>query len=272
MDPTACTIDLRNSTIFEGRRLVGEFARKPIGAENTHPGANHDTTSEYGALTMQWKPLPDHPRLIDGVGLWFERLTNARSDGDPMLFLDRDGVIVEEVEYLRRPADVRLLKSASSAIRAANQRNICVALVTNQSGIGRGLLTWADFANVQNKILGELAAAGARIDLVLACAYHSSGKGVFCVDEHPWRKPNSGMIQAAVATLAANPIRSLIVGDRITDLLAGRGAGVGCGLLVKTGYGSGEAKRLSSICLEPMRVDVAEDVGSIDAWLSAQLV
>lgn len=208
------------------------------------------------------------PRLIDGVGLWFERLSGARSNGGPMLLLDRDGVVVEEVGYLRRAEDVRMVTSAASAIRAANALNVRVALVTNQSGIGRGLYSWHDFDLVQGRIISQLALAGAHIDVVLACAYHSSAIGELACEDHPWRKPNSGMVKAAADSLGADLARSMIVGDRLSDLRAGRGAGVGHGLVVKTGYGGAEAARLSPECFKPMSVEFADDISAIEGWLT----
>ena len=210
------------------------------------------------------------PRLIDGVGVWLEHLTGARSGGDPILFLDRDGVIVQEVGYLRSVEDVRLVEAAPAAIRMANSLSIRTVIVTKQSGIGRGLYSWRDFEVVQEKVLGDLARAGGYVDVVAACAYHALGKGKLAHDNHMWRKPNSGMISGVAALMEANLAQSLIVGDRLSDLLAGQRAGVGRGLLVRTGYGTREATLLSPESLKPMSVEISDDIAGVKGWLSEQ--
>ncbi len=120
-------------------------------------------------------------RLIDGVALWCEALTSRVSNGRPALFCDRDGVIVEEVGYLAKPEDVRLIPAAVSLIRAANEREVRVVVVTNQSGIGRGYFGWADFSAVQDRIIMELARLSAGIDW-------SSPAGITRMAVAPWRR------------------------------------------------------------------------------------
>lgn len=205
-------------------------------------------------------------RLIDGLGLWFEDRTSARSDGNPAVFLDRDGVIVEETGYLKRAEDVRLIDGVSLAIRAANRSGLRVVIVTNQSGIGRQYYSWREFDLVQEALHRKLALCGAHVDLVLACAYHASASESFRTASHPWRKPNPGMIWKAAEYLKADLSRSILVGDRLTDLLAGQKAGIRNGILVQTGYGAGEMAKLSSVQWEPMNVYQARNLGSVPPW------
>lgn len=178
--------------------------------------------------------------LID-PGLWAETRTHRR--GGPALFLDRDGVIVAEVNYLRRIEDVQLTEGAASLIAAANQRGIAVVMVTNQAGVGRGIYGWADFSAVQDEIYSFLALEGARIDAVFACGYHEKGQPPLDAPDHPWRKPNPGMIRTAAEALSLDLARSWIVGDRASDLAAGSSAGLAGGALVETGYGSEREER-----------------------------
>lgn len=206
-------------------------------------------------------------RLIDGVGLWFEDRTSARSDGNPAIFLDRDGVIIEETGYLNQPEDVQLINGVSRAIRAANRSGLRVVIVTNQSGIGRQYYTWRDFDLVQQALHRELAASNAYVDLVLACAYHASASERFRSESHPWRKPNPGMIRKAAAHLNADLSRSIIVGDRLTDLLAGQRAGICNAVIVQTGYGVEETAKLSSVQWEPMKIHRAKSLATIPPWL-----
>lgn len=117
-----------------------------------------------------------------------------------------------------------------------NKAGIPVILVTNQAGVGRGYYTWYEFEAVQVLIEAELAKAGARLDGVLACAYHPEGRDPFARD-HPFRKPNPGMVLDAQSTLNLALGQSWIIGDKSLDLEAGRNAGVGHLVLVRTGYG-----------------------------------
>src|SRR5271169_1443065 len=95
----------------------------------------------------------DHP--LNSEGVWCEILTPT-ARGRPALFLDRDGAIVEETEYLRRVEDVIMIKGAAQVIAAANKRGVAVVMVTNQAGIGRGYYGWAEFKAVQNVIISAL--------------------------------------------------------------------------------------------------------------------
>jgi D-glycero-D-manno-heptose 1,7-bisphosphate phosphatase len=208
-------------------------------------------------------------RLIDGAALWCERLTARASNGRPALFCDRDGVIVEEVGYLGKPDDVSVIPAAVSLIRAANDRGIRVVVVTNQSGIGRGYYGWADFAAVQDRIVEELARSGAEIDLVVASAHHEEGRGPFASEGHEWRKPGPGMILLAREKLDVGLPGSLIVGDKLSDLQAGQAAGIGNGLLVRTGHGESAAKDFSRASFDRMKVEIASDAAGALPWLTS---
>ncbi len=213
-------------------------------------------------------PFPDS-RLIDGVALWCEAITSRVSDGRPALFCDRDGVIVEEVGYLGKPEDVRIIPSAASLIRAANDRGIRVVVVTNQSGIGRGYYGWADFNAVQDRIVTELARLDAGIDLVIASGHHEDGGGLLASEAHKWRKPGPGMILLAREHLNMNLGESLIVGDKLSDLEAGHAAGIGNGLLVRTGHGEDAVRNLARASFDGMKISVAADASGALPWLEA---
>lgn len=206
------------------------------------------------------------------IGLWAERLSSKRFDNRPALFLDRDGVIVEEVHFLSRSEDLRLIDGVGAAIAAANARNIAVVIVTNQSGIARGHYGWEEFEAVQTEILRQLAAESAAVDLVLACGYHEDGIGPLGCD-HPWRKPGSGMLLEAERQLGLDLTGSLIVGDRISDIRAGKAAGLKSGVLVKTGYGADEWERQRELIEEwrfrdHLHIELAETAtDAIRIWL-----
>ncbi len=185
-------------------------------------------------------PSESHLFLHDGIGLWAEHRRPAPLERKPALFLDRDGVIVTEVDYLGRPEDIAVIPGVPEAIAAVNSRSIAVVMVTNQSGIARRYYGWPDFRAVQERIHEELGRHGAHIDLVLACGYHEVGEAPLGQADHPWRKPNPGMLIHAAESYGIDLGRSWIIGDRMTDLRAGERAGLAGGYLVRTGYGEQE--------------------------------
>lgn len=188
-------------------------------------------------------PLPPGADL-DGDHRWSQVLNRAQGAGRRGgLFLDRDGVVVEEVHYLHKPADVRLIDGAAQVVAEANRRGIPVIVITNQAGIGRGHYGWSDFIAVHDRINDELAAAGAFVNAVFACPHHGDGRAPYDRADHPWRKPNPGMLLAAAERLPLQLATSWIVGDRATDIEAGRNAGLAGGIHVATGYGAEEAER-----------------------------
>ena len=176
---------------------------------------------------------------LDAEGVWCQTFSGG-ARGRAALFLDRDGVVVEEVGYLQRSVDVALCAGAAKVIAAANARSIPVVLVTNQAGIARGLYGWREFEAVQRTIEAALASEAARLDAVYACPHHPEGQGAFAHPSHPARKPNPGMLLRAADVLALDLAASWLVGDRASDIEAAKRAGLAGGLLVQTGYGAGE--------------------------------
>jgi len=190
---------------------------------------------------------------LDADGVWCEVFPNCRR-GAPALFLDRDGVVVEEVDYLHRVEDIVICTAAAAVISAANAHAIPVVLVTNQAGIGRGYYGWAEFRAVQEAIQSAIAEEGAHFDAIYACPYHRDGKGAFAHPDHPARKPNPGMLQRAAAALDLDMPRSWLVGDRAIDVEAARRAGLAGALHVLTGYG--QVERTPAMALSSSVFDV----------------
>ena len=158
---------------------------------------------------------------IDDPGLFCE-IYPAAVSGRGALFLDRDGVIVADTHYLHRVEDVRMIAGAAAAIARCNALGVLVVVVTNQAGIGRSYYGWDDFRAVQKALSAELAASGAHLDAVLACGYHAEGREPLRIANHPWRKPNPGMIMEAASRMNINLAHSWIAGDRAHDLAAGQ--------------------------------------------------
>lgn len=196
-------------------------------------------------------PLADYP--LNAEGVWCEVLTTPRP-GRPALFLDRDGAIVEDVEYLRRVEDIAMITGAAAVIAAANDRGMPVVLVTNQAGIGRGYYGWSEFKRVQEAIVAALAAEGARLDAVYACAHHPEGRDGFAHPDHPARKPNPGMLLQAASDLAIDRKMSWLVGDKASDVEAANRAGLAGAMQVATGHGIAERARVADLATPTFEV------------------
>ena len=157
--------------------------------------------------------------------------------GRPGVFLDRDGTLLDEDGYLGDPAGVRLFPGAAGAVAALNAAGLPVVVVTNQSGVARGLFSEADVDAVHARVAELLSAEGAHLDLVLYCPHHPRE------GEPPYRracdcrKPAPGMYQAGARALGLDLARSAAVGDSERDLEGARRAGIGRLLLVATGKG-----------------------------------
>lgn len=203
---------------------------------------------------------------IDEEGVWVQALRRPEeSTRRAGLFLDRDGVVVDEVGHLCRVEDVRLVPGSADVIAAANGLGVPVVMVSNQSGIGRGLFGWDAFVDVQFRILEELAEDGAFVDAVLACPHHPEGKPPYDDPNHPCRKPSPGMILKAAHALPLDLAGSWIIGDRALDIAAGRNAGLAGGLHVSTGCGRQPGERDAALALAikgVFRVLVGPSIGA----------
>jgi D-glycero-D-manno-heptose 1,7-bisphosphate phosphatase len=169
------------------------------------------------------------------------------------LYLDRDGVVVEETEYLRRVQDIIIISGATDVIAAANKKGLPVVMVTNQAGIGRGYYGWSEFKTVQDALIAMLEAQGAKIDACYACAHHPEADGLLAHPDHPARKPNPGMLLQAASDLALDLKSSWLIGDKASDIEAAKRAGIAGALQVSTGYGNAERQlgaKLASLDFE----------------------
>ncbi len=148
---------------------------------------------------------------------------NARR---PALFLDRDGTIIQDAHYLADAARVRLLRGAAAAVASANARDVLTIVVTNQSGIARGLITADQYDAVRAQTDLLLARDGARVDATLHCPHSPEVSGP-C----DCRKPGLGMYHDAAATFNIDLAASAYIGDRWRDIEPGRVLG-GYGFLI----------------------------------------
>jgi D-glycero-D-manno-heptose 1,7-bisphosphate phosphatase len=149
------------------------------------------------------------------------------------LFLDRDGVVIEDRHHLCDPAAVELCPGAQDLLQQARQAGWPVVLVTNQSGIARGYFDWKSYEQVTDRLL-ELLGAEAPV-----AAIYANGHGPGAPPDS-WRKPSSAMLLAAAEDLQLDLSRSLLVGDRLSDLQAGARAGLPWLAHVLSGHGQQE--------------------------------
>jgi len=155
----------------------------------------------------------------------------------PAVFLDRDGVVIEESHYLGDVTRVRLVPGAGEAIAALNRAGWVVVIVTNQSGVARGLFTVESVGEVHSHLSESLRGYGARIDDYRFCPHHPEAELAEYRVDCECRKPKAGMLLSAARELGVDPARSWMIGDRVTDLEAGATAGCRTAL-VRTGYGA----------------------------------
>jgi D-glycero-D-manno-heptose 1,7-bisphosphate phosphatase len=149
------------------------------------------------------------------------------------VFFDRDGTLMEEVHYCGDPARVRVFPGVPQALRKLKEAGFRTFIITNQSGIGRGLITEAQYRAVQEELLRQIGAG------VVDAAY-------FCADPptvpSTRRKPEPGMVLEAVADYDIDLARSYFIGDKSADIECGQRAGTRT-ILVLTGYGAQQDSR-----------------------------
>lgn len=143
------------------------------------------------------------------------------------VIFDRDGVLNIDHGYVGQVERFDWMPGARRAVRRLNQAGIAVVVATNQSGVARGFFDLDAVAVVHEAMRRDLAAEGAWIDAIHVCPF-LAGAAVAAFDhpDHPDRKPNPGMILRAVAELALDPARSVVIGDKPSDLEAARRAGL----------------------------------------------
>jgi D-glycero-D-manno-heptose 1,7-bisphosphate phosphatase len=158
------------------------------------------------------------------------------------LFLDRDGVINKEKEYLYKIKDFEFIDGVFETCQYFQDRGYAIVVITNQSGIARGYYTEKDFAILSSWMIETFAYHGITIHKLYHCPHHPSIHG-----ECSCRKPNSGMIVQAQKELNIDLSNSLLVGDKISDIQAGQNVGVGECYLISTGHSIDNTKYANKI-------------------------
>ncbi len=206
-----------------------------------------------------------------GIYARFYRKRLLGYQGKPGLFIDRDGVLIEEVGYLSRCEDVSFIPGAIDAIRAFNYANIPIVVATNQAGIGKGYLDWEKFEEIQEEIAAVLRKNNAYLDAVIACPYHEDGIGQYRFDNHPFRKPNPGMIIFSAEWLGINLARSWMVGDKLSDIEAAASASLYGVVHVETGYGKEQRRQVEAFLKDSFQIVFAKNLFEITETLISHM-
>jgi len=179
----------------------------------------------------------------------------------PAVFLDRDGTLNVEVNYLHKIENFEWVTGAPDAVKRLNDLGVPVLVVTNQSGVARGYYDEAAVERLHDFMGEALAEIGASIDAFYYCPYHPEGTvGEYRALSH-CRKPNSGMFEEAIAEWGVDPARSFVVGDKDTDLIPGNDLGMTT-ILVRTGHEEAEDETVADYVVADVgaAVDLIEGV------------
>jgi D-glycero-D-manno-heptose 1,7-bisphosphate phosphatase len=183
------------------------------------------------------------------------------------VFLDRDGTLIDCDGYLGDPAGVRLLPGAAAAMGALGRAGWERVVVSNQSGVARGFFTEEQYRAVEDAVLAAIRADGGDLEEVFVCHHHPAAAVPRWAIECECRKPRPGLLLRAAASRGIDLKASVMVGDALRDLEAGRAAGVGACVLVRTGKGGDTEAVARSLGL----LDAAlHSVADLPAWLESR--
>jgi len=168
----------------------------------------------------------------------------------PAVFIDRDGTINVDTGYIGDPAGLALYPGAGEAIARFNRAGYLVVIISNQSGLGRGLFTEADLHAVTQRLYELLAKDGARVDANYYAPYHAEAADPRYLERPEWRKPEPGMIFHAATEHRINMKKSLLIGDRQNDIIARKRAKLRTAMVL-TGEGAFEYEKIKETEQEP---------------------
>lgn len=182
--------------------------------------------------------------------------------------MDRDGTVIEETGYVRDAARVRLIDGSARAVRKANQAGFQTVIVTNQSGVARGLFTEEIVAEVHDRLRELLAEHDARLDGIYYCPHHPEAGGERYRKSCDCRKPAPGMLHRAHDEMGIDLASAYMIGDSLRDVEAGRAVGATT-ILVLTGFGHRQLElSAGNRALQPDRV--SENLLDAVEWILAR--
>lgn len=162
------------------------------------------------------------------------------------VFIDRDGTINVDIDFLTSPSQLQLIPRSAEAIHELNELNIPVIVITNQSGIARGMFSEHDLAGIHRSMDAMLKPYGAKILEYYYCPHHPEGTVPPYNRECECRKPKSGMVLDAGKKYGLDLQRSFVVGDKLRDVQAGKAVGL-TAIQVETGYGAAEKEDCAGV-------------------------
>jgi len=237
--------NLTNAAVYVMKKSVLKHINKGVKCDfgrDIFPKLVENGIPIYGYVTSEYlKDIGTHERL--------ERVKKDYAAGKitkkPAVFLDRDGVINEDINLLFKPSQLKLIDGAAEGIRMLNENGILAIVVTNQPVVARNMCTESDLATIHEKLEKMLEKKGARLDAIYYCPHHPD-KGY--PEENPkykikceCRKPKPGMLIQASKDFAIDMKKCFMIGDKTTDIKAGRNAGCKT-ILVKTGSAGKDGK------------------------------
>jgi len=181
-----------------------------------------------------------------------------------VVWLDRDGTLVDDPGYLSDPAALKLLPNGPRAIARLNAAGLCVVLITNQSGIARGLVSRETVDRIHEKLSAELASEGAHLDGIYLCPHLPREELEEGQQACSCRKPQTGLVERAMRELHLEGLSSIVVGDKMSDLELARRI-PSRSVLVLTGEGRATRDALEN---SPVKADhVSEDLRTAAEWI-----
>tara|TARA_Y100000739_G_C20602572_1_gene463732 strand:- start:1638 stop:2297 length:660 start_codon:yes stop_codon:yes gene_type:complete len=183
--------------------------------------------SESSRLNSKFEDFILYPRKISG----------NKNSTNSAVFFDRDGVIIEDCHYIKETEDVKLCPGVKMLLRELYRKNIFIVIITNQSGITKNFLSWKDYKAINNKMI-QLIGNPNPINAIYGNSY---------VSDKPssnWRKPNPTMILKAAFDLKLDLNKSILIGDRLSDIMAGERAKIPKLFHVLTGHGKKEREEI----------------------------
>ncbi|MDR0723740.1 MAG: HAD family hydrolase [Endomicrobium sp.] len=164
----------------------------------------------------------------------------------PAVFLDRDGTLIYDKNYLSSPSQIKLYSYAAKSINKLKEAGFKVIVVTNQSGIARGIFTLKDLDKIHKKFLSLLKEQKAVVDGIYFCPHIDE-------DNCKCRKPKTGMVMQSAKDFNIDLKKSYVVGDSIRDYLLGFNMG-GKGILVLSGHGEKQQKKINQEKIKPLAI------------------